>query len=273
MKPSSFRLTERDEILLQAIDRHPLTAEQLLRTSVGFPQPFSQLRLLQRRLKKLADGGLLKSFPYALLTGGAPRYYKLTRRGFHAINGEQAIPPTRRHFEAISPARHVHTHGLGEFLVCISVALSRRKFRWSKFARENSVKIETELGVAFPDCAFQIQNSQSNYNYFVEFDTGSERIRSTQDVESIERKLRIYDAYQLRYKALDPRRPVVVFVTKSPERLSHILQAAQEVLKNPRRTVIVGTTLKRCLLASDPLSEGFQDNRGRSRGLLPATKR
>ena len=54
-------------------------------------------------------------------------------------------------------------------------------------------------------------------------DNGTERIRSPQDVESIERKVRGYDLHQSSTPSFDHGRFVVLFVTtRSSDRLVHI---------------------------------------------------
>ena len=90
------------------------------------------------------------------------------------------------------------------------------------------------------------------FNFVVELDNGTERVRSRRDVESIERKLRGYDAHQAQFEALDPQRYLVLFVTtRSQQRLQHILDVATLVMQNQQRTVFIGTDLK-SFLEDDP---------------------
>ena len=69
-------------------------------------------------------------------------------------------------------------------------------------------------------------------SFFVELDNSTERIRSQKELESWERKIRFYDEYQY---ASGRRYRVLVVTTRSTERLSHILAAAAELVRNPRR--------------------------------------
>lgn len=267
-----LHITERDLELLAAIDFHPLTAEQLLRLSDTFEEPFTQLRLLQRRLKRLSDAGFVRSRPFATTTGASPHYFKLTRVGFRALHGEREPLPTRRFFEEIAQGHHHHTRCLGDFLVHTMVHAGSCGAVLRNFTRENDLRIESDGLTLFPDCTFQLALPGGQvFSYLVELDNGSERIRSAINTESIERKIRGYDAYQSRFHALDPMRPVVLFITtRSSERTRHILDAARQSMNNPNRTVFLAAELRTFLTASNPLFDVcLTDNRGRKRGLLP----
>lgn len=268
-----LHITERDLELLAAIDVHPLTAEQLLCLSRTFREPFSQLRLLQRRLKRLTDASFIRSWPFTTTTGASPHYFKLSRTGFRVVYGEHHALPTRRYFEAIAPGHHHHTRCLGDFLVHVLIHAETGSATVRNFTRENDVRIESDGLLLFPDCTFQLALPTGQvFRYLVELDNGSERIRSAINTESIERKIRGYDAYQSRFDALDPLRPVVLFITtRSSERTQHILEAARAVMTNPNRTVFLAAELRTFLAAADPMNlVCLTDNRGRKRGLLPS---
>ena len=271
-----FQMTERDLELLAAIDLHPLTADQLLRFSQTFQQPFTQLRLLQRRLKRLCDAGCLRSWPYSTTTGASPHYFKLSRAGYRRLHDDDDLHPTRRYFEEIAAGHHHHTRCLGDFLVHVLGCLAHHDAKLQNFTRENETRIDADGLTLFPDCTFQLSlPSGQVFRYIVELDNGSERIRSAMNIESIERKIRGYDAYQSKFDALDPSRPVVLFITtRSSERTRHILNAARRIMSNPNRTVFLATELRLILAATDSLREVcLTDNRGRRRGLLPSTIR
>ncbi|MCM2374704.1 replication-relaxation family protein [Aporhodopirellula aestuarii] len=268
-----LHITDRDLELLGAIELHPLTAEQLLRLSNTFRQPFTQLRLLQRRLKRLADSGIIRSWPYSTTTGASPHYFKLNRTGFRLLHGEYEPLPKRRYFEAIAAGHHHHTRCLGDVLVHVLNNIISSGAVLQNFTRENSCRIDADGFILFPDCTFQLSlQSGHKFRYFVELDNGTERIRSAIHTESIERKIRGYDAYQSQFDALDPLRPVVLFITtRSSERTRHILAAARKTMRNPKRTVFLVTDLRTFLSAADPISDVcLTDNRGRQRGLVPA---
>ncbi len=270
------QLTPRDVALFEAIDRHPFSTDQLFRLSATFAEPFTQDRLLRRRLQQLREAGLLQSWPLATVgRGGAPHYWKLTRASYQWLQGDEATLPTRRFFEAIAPGHHHHTRCLGDFLVQTFVAAHRQGIAVRHFARENSVTLEAGGFIVVPDCAFQLHTSDGRLlHYCIELDNGTERVRSRLDVESIERKLRGYDAHQSQFAALDPQRYLVLFVTtRSRDRLTHILDLAGRVMRNPQRTVFVGIALDEYLNSDDPSGDALlTDHRGLKRALVPIAR-
>lgn len=271
----SLIIGPRDVELLTLIDQHPFTADQILQISETFPHPFTHVRLLRRRLSQLRGRGLVKSFPYAILSnGGSPHYWKLTRDGWKFLNGKHLATPKRRYFEATSPGHHFHTLSLAQLLTHLLIQAHRQGVELRHFARENSLKLEAAPFTLFPDCAFQLVTPDGRtFNLVVELDNGTERVRSKLDVESIERKLRGYDAHQSQFEALDPERYLVLFVTtRSQQRLKHILDLAAMVMQNPQRTVFIGSDLK-TFLENNPFRQPmFHDHRGLKRNLIPIFK-
>ena len=147
------QLTPRDVALFKALDRHPFTTDQLYRLSAAFAEPFTQERLIRRRLQQLREAGLLRSWPLATVgRGGAPHYWKLTRTGYQWLQGDEAALPSRRFFEEIAPGHHHHTRCLGDFLVQTFVAAHRQGIAVRHFARENSVTLEAAGFIVVPDC-------------------------------------------------------------------------------------------------------------------------
>lgn len=272
MAISNPHLTARDLAVLGSLDRHPFTAGQLLRLSKSFERPFTQERLVRRRLQQLREQGIVRSFPFATVgPGGAPHYWKLTPIGFRWLYGEEVSLPGRRLFEAVSPGHHHHTQSLGEFLVHTLTALQQHQIAISHFARENSLKLEAGGCTLYPDCVLQLQlPGGRTFHYCVELDNGTERVASRLDIESIERKLRGYDAHQSQFSATDPHRYLVLFITtRSADRLRHILAQAASVMRNPNRTVFVGATLAE-YLSVDPCKQAvLRDHRGLKRALVP----
>ena len=114
-------VTDRDLDILLALDRCPLTVRQLFELSETFPgKGFSggSIRSVQDRLHKMRDAGWVRCWPYALAARGAsPQYYKPTLLGYRLLHGEDAQPPTKRHFAEIGVARHHHTHGVNTHTV------------------------------------------------------------------------------------------------------------------------------------------------------------
>ena len=267
------QITLRDLDLLTVIDRHPFTARQLLHLSETFVHPFTHDRLLRRRFAELRKAGLVKDWPLATVSnGGAPHYWKLTRAGFPLVHGREIPLPSRRYFEPLAPGHHHHSFCLGEFLSHVLVAAHREGIAVDHFARENSLKFEAGAFTMYPDCAFQRRHPDGRpFNFVIELDNSTERMRSRMDVESIERKLRGYDAHQSQYDALDSARYVVLFITtRSETRLQHILDLASMVMQNPQRTVFIGVHLPVLLATANPFRQAiFRDHRGLKRTLTP----
>ena len=105
----------------------------------------------------------------------------------------------------------------------------------------------------------------------VELDNGTERVRWQQDIESISRKIKGYDADQSEFDAFDHRRYVVLFVTtRSHIRLTHILRTAADMMRNPQRLVFLGIDFETFLSAENPVTTPcFLDHRGKRFALVP----
>ncbi|TWT51716.1 hypothetical protein KOR42_34030 [Thalassoglobus neptunius] len=275
-KRNRANIGPRDIELLMALDRCPLTVGQLCRLSLSFAAPFNDESNLRRRLRALANAGLLKSWRYSIASEGqSPKYFKLSRDGYRMLYGFDAVLPRRRYFEEIRPGHHHHTFCLAELVVRLITTGQREGTRVRHFARENSVKLVANGFTLFPDCAFQlVTRDGQEFNFVVELDNGTERIRTAKDVESIERKLRGYDAHQSQFASSDRQRYLVLFVTtRSSERTKRILDLAALVMQNPQRTVFLACDLP-TLDQHDPFEKPvFVDHRGLKRTLLPITSR
>ena len=276
-KKPRIQIGPRDEALLASLEYSPFTATQLLKLSQTFSSPFTDEHTLRRRMRQLNTAGLVRAFPYAVASlGRSPSYFKLTQAGFRHVHGSETVLPHRRYFEAVSDAHHHHTFALAEFLVRLFRAADDCGAIVEEFFRENSVSIEANGHRLRPDCAFQISvPGRSPLRFVVELDNGSERVRSQLDVESIERKIRGYDAHQQGLSAFDPARHVVLFVTtRSEVRLRAILDAIRQLTSNPQRRIFLGTTLEEFLAAKSPLSERcFVDAKSRRVAMIPQQKR
>lgn len=273
-KSSHIQIGPRDTEILLALDRCPLTSGQILKVSQTFPSPFSDGNNLRRRLRSLTEAGFIQNWPYAVASDGrSPRYFKLTRDGYVTLYGPSAAPPNRRYFEEIRPGHHHHTRSLADFLVHTLTCGHKHGMRIRQFARENSFSLTTGSFTLYPDAAFQMLTPDGrDYNFVVELDNGTERVRSKQDVESIERKLRGYDAHQSRYGVHDRGRYLVLFVTtRTQERVDHILNTARAVMSNAQRTVFLATDLTTFLQCDPIVTPVLADNRGDFRTLVRAT--
>jgi hypothetical protein len=271
-KHSILQFSDRDTEILTALARTPLTPSQLFILSDSFAQPFHNEQNVRRRLRELRTASLVQSFPYAVASDGrSPNYFKLTRTGYRMFYGIDAPLPKRRFFEPIRDGHHHHTRCLADFIVHTIAVAQRNGFDVRHFSAENSVCIDVPPFKLFPDSAFQLAAPGGRtFNFVVELDNGTERVRSKIDTESIERKIRGYDRHQSAFSAIDPQRYMVLFVTtRSGSRLRYMLDLAQECMINPQRTVFLGIDLRSFLDCPNPLLHSvWLDNHGKQRPLV-----
>ena len=197
--PTKRRLTARDTEILLALDRCPLTVEQVLKLSETFRQQrFTSPRSVQDRLKKLCDAGWVRRWPYATASrSGTPDYCKLTLLGYRLLYGANARAPTKRYFNEVALAHQHHTHSLSEFVVHTAVAAHRQGIAMKNFSRENTLRLQVAEENLFPDCAFELHTRDGQqFNFLVELDNGTERVRSDKDADSWQRKIRLYEQLQ-----------------------------------------------------------------------------
>lgn len=261
-------LTARDIEILQALDRCPLTAEQILAVSQTFALPFTSERRVRERLFQLTEAGRVQRWQYATAGQGAPNYYTLSRLGFRLLNGGGAAPPSKRAFGPVSISQQHHARCLADFIVQTAVSAHRNGVDFSGFYRENTLCLRAGDDCLYPDSAFQlVERDGSGFGFFAEIDAGTERIRSPKDVESWERKIRTYD----RIQDLSPKRfRVLIVSTRSRDRVSHILDLAGTLVRNPQRTLFYGISLPEYLAQANAIrSACFRDHRGRSAALVP----
>jgi Replication-relaxation len=264
-----FRLiTERDLEILTALDHSPLTAIQILKLSKTFTLPFTHERRVRARLHLLCEAGRVRRWPYATAGRGVPNYYTLTLIGYRILHGEDAQPPMKRMFGPVGLAKQRHTQSLAEFIIHTLVCAHQNGLTVSNVARENSLRLVIDDDTLFPDCSFQLNDASGQiYHFFVEIDGGSERIRSPKDIDSWERKIRLYDQLQDR---MDHRFRVLIVSIESTIRVGHILSTAATLMRNPQRSLFYGTSLPEYLLHSNPLRQAcFQTHRGDQVPLIP----
>jgi hypothetical protein len=262
-------LTPRDIDILQSLDRCPLTARQLLKMSAAFTSPFTNERKVRARLQQLAACGRVRAWPLLSAGHGVPNYYTLSRRGYELLYGSDAAPPSKRAFRAVGLAHQQHTYWLAEFIVHTAVCAHRAGIAFTGFCRENTLRLEVGEEHLYPDCAFVLRtNEGQEFQFLVELDNRTERIRSDKDADSWQRKIRLYEALQDR----SPQRFRVLAVAtrSSHERTRHILDLAAELARNPGRSLFYGITLDQYLGHADALqSPTFLDHRGRQVPLVP----
>jgi len=261
-------VTDRDLDLLEALDRCPLTARQLLKVSRTFRRPFTSERKARARLQRLRTAGRVRSWPLLVAARGG-NYYTLAREGYRLLYGPAALPPARRSFGPVGVAHQQHTHALAEFIVHAAVGAHEAGVHLGGFCRENSVRLAVGPESLAPDCAFQVQAADGGtFQFFVELDNRSERIRSAKDADSWQRKIRLYEAFQ---DACPRRFRVLAVCTRGGERLGHILGAAASLARNPARSLFYAISLPEFLHQAAPLtSTCFLDHRGRRVALVPA---
>jgi len=267
--PALTLLTPRDLEILTALDRTPLTAEQLLKLSRTFPRPFGSDRMVRERLQSLVAARWVRCAHYATASSGAsPKYYFLSRTGFHVLYGEAAEPPTKRLFSPLGIARHHHSRALADFVTHTLVAAHQAGVAFTTFYRENTLRISIGDECLYPDCSFQLLLPDGRaFNYLVELDNGTERICSQHDTDSWDRKLRLYNRLQ---ELADERFRVLVVATRSPLRLRHILAWAATVTPNPLRTLVCGVGLAEYLSHDCPLHTAcFRNHWEQPVSLLP----
>jgi hypothetical protein len=266
----------RDIDILTALARCPLTAEQLLKMSQTFQQPFKHERNVRRRLQDLGESGWVCSWQYATNSRTCgPKYYRITPATFRLLNGPDARLPRRRHFGEVAISRQAHTRALSDFIVHMLVAAHAADMTCDEFYRENLYEVSVGEESLLPDCAFALTTpAGKTFRFVVEIDCGTERLQSNKDVESIERKIRLYDAHQSQTDAFSPDRFVVLFVTtKNRSRLDHILDVAGSVINNPNRRLVCGVHLGDFLQSEEAIAESlFRDHRKTSLSLIPVTK-
>ena len=265
--PSTTLLTARDLAILTALDRCPLTAEQMLAVSQTFDVPFTSERRVRERLQQLVAAGRVRRWLYATAGRGALGYYTLSRLGHELLRSGEGVFAPKRAFGPVGLARQFHTLRLADFIVHLAVSSHGAGLRLSGFCRENSVCLAVGNECRFPDCAFQLLlPSGFPFSFFVELDNSTEAIRSDKDRESWARKLRFYDAFQ---DVAPVRFRVLVVATRSTERVQHILSAAKTILRNPQRRLIYGVRLDDFLARPDAVTAPcFHDHLGRRRALV-----
>jgi hypothetical protein len=261
-------VTARDLDVLTALARCPLTCEQLLKLSETFAHPFTDLRRVRERLQILVAAGRVRQWRYATADRGAPNYYALSPLGYRILHGDDASQPPKRSHGPIGIAHQHHARSLAEFIVHTAVSAHRTGVSLSGFYRENTVRLSVGDESLFPDCGFQLIDPDGRaFSFFVEVDGGTERIRSANDLDSWERKIRLYDHFQDHATKLFR---VLIISIRSTLRVGHILDAAARLQRNPHRSLFYGINLPAYLAETEPLQTPcFRDHRGRAVPLLP----
>ncbi len=223
-----WQKTLRDDDIMLALTRCPLTAEDLLALSQTWLQPFTSLRRVQERMKDLTTVGQLHSWRYATTgQGGGRLYYKLTLAGYRTVMQDDEIkPPTKRFFKEMSPGRHRHQQALSKFVVQTYVAAQHRGIDVIDFHAENTFKIECGERPIFPDAHFKfLLPNGKQLTYCVELDNSTERVFSYKDNDSITSKMQRYLVDMIG----TPDYRVLFVITGAKERKQNIIEAARQL--------------------------------------------
>jgi hypothetical protein len=262
-------LTPRDIDVLAWLARTPLTNDQLLRLSTTFAAPFRSDSRVRGRLLRMRAAGWVRRYRYATSERGTPAdYYKLTLAGYRILQGESAESPTKRFFDELKLGRHHHAKSLADVLVHTATSAHQSVIRMSDIHPENTLRLEIGSERLYPDGAFSLTTSSGRgFNFCLELDCGTEALRSTKDRDSIERKIRFYDRYQ---DTASERFRVLFVVTRSEDRLAHILETAGKVVRNTRRSLCYGVLLEDSLRCPEALtSPCFRGQRVEPVALIP----
>jgi len=263
-------VTPRDLEILTALDRTPLTALQLLELSRTFDHAFGSERMVRERLQALCAAGWARSAHYATaVQGAAPKYYFLTTVGYSLVHGPNAASAPKRSFVPLPVTRHRHSRALADFVVQMYVAAHAANILVENYYPENLLRLTVDGESLCPDGAFELRTTDGKqYNFVVELDCSTERVASTRDADSWQRKIRLYDRLQ------DLNHPnrfrVLVLCTGGRERLRHILATAATLFRNPQRALLYGVPLPEFLSQADSLrTKCFRDHLQRAVALVP----
>ncbi len=246
--------TPRDNAIYAALERGPHTAEQLLKVSQTWTEPFTSDRCVRLRMQKLTAAGRVRQSWYAIAgPGGSPAYYQLTLEGYRILLQDQAAePPTKRYFAEVSVSMHRHMRRLMDAVVHTLVAAHRLDLRLVNFARESTSVLWVDDQPLSPDCGFDLVTPKGkSFTFYYEIDNSTETIRSASVEKTIERKLLLYDRHRDGFPRGQGYR--VVFFTKSQDRRDHILQAAAALVSNPDRSLFYAAVLDDYLSHNDAL--------------------
>lgn len=263
-------LQTRDFHLLYALFLTPLTIDQLQRFSVTWPEPLPQRRVLQRRLQQLEQAGLIGGFYYAFRgPGSSPRYFKLTRHGYESLAESEGVStPRKGFFSEVSPVHHTHTFGLAEIIIKLFVSCHQHGSLVIACHPENTLPLEPGRPATSPDFSCDILAGTERFHFYFEYDRRTERLRSIDDPDSIESKIRRYDTWLS--KSQNGR---VVFLCDERgghKRVRSILKTCSDVLVSDQRELVYAATAADFLSVRSPAVQAvFRNHRGKDVCLIP----
>ena len=265
------RKQARDQYLLSSLYLTPLTVDQLLKLSRSWPQPFFHWHTLYRRLERLRSAGWLRRWRYAVtIDGASPSYYKLSPKGYREMAEKiRSRPPGKYSFSQITDPWH--TYRLSQFIVKTFLAARAFRVTLEECYPDKTIPLEGDGPTLYPDFVFTIRaHNGERFHYCLELDNNTQTIRSMTNLESLEWKIRRYEAYQ--YAAVDRGHNFrVLFITSGGcTHAKNIAKAAAEILLEPRRELVLCCRIQDYLQAMNPLTQRlFVSNRGQRAAMLP----
>lgn len=257
----AFQLTHRDEQTLFALQKLPLTSQQLYRLSQTFSHSFPSERVLRRRMRRLEEEGMARRFYYAFPSDGRnPAYWRLTRRSFRLINGltGEAPLPRRSFFSPMGVSLHFHSHRTSEIVVELLVQAYRNGIAVGELSVESNLTLNDGEWLT-PDAKLILLTPDGRLlRFMIEVDTGTERVATLQKIpSSIQKKLEFYERY--RRCSSEPFR-VLFVTTSSKQRALNILRFGACLSHNQSAQSIYAAFLPDVLEATDCLTEQVFSN-------------
>ncbi|MEM9941567.1 MAG: replication-relaxation family protein [Planctomycetota bacterium] len=265
MKSQNTKITHRDMEVFDILKLLPLTTTQIFRISQAFSFPFPSERVVYRRMQKLASGGLARRFYFAFPSSGRnPLYWRLTNKSFQLTSeANQLTQKHRRSVASIGVSLHFHSHQLSEFLICLLLSAKKSAVDLQELKVESPISLGNDGESIIPDASFAFAAPDGGeFRFFVELDTGTERVATLQRVpSSIQKKLEFYE--RLRQQSTEPFR--VLFVTTSSERrATNILRFSDRMSTNPTSRLIYAAHLPRLLQQNNCVTgQAFLDHKQR----------
>lgn len=247
---NSVALSQRDLALLRLMEMTPVTAAQVRKASVTFPEePFRDERRVRERLQALCQARFVQAWPAAVSGGGLMHYYRLTAAGYRLLHSDEQQHPARAVVSEVAPSRFQHAMATAEIIVHTLVACHASRVRVAKFHGDGLLTLTVGEHVQQPDCHFQFEQGGRYFNVLFEVDNATEPIDSPR-ANSIKSKLLGYEAYQdwvwhnWKQSGRPGARPYfrVVFLTRGAERARHMLWLAGQIARNRDRRLCYAAT-------------------------------
>lgn len=232
-----MRLTPRDRFVLARQARYYLTARLLVELSQLCPQPFADVKHVQRRMLRLFQAGLVRR-DRRLTTG--EYYYFLSPLGAQlAASEDEDNRFTGRVTNRMRPAFQEHEMMLAHVLVKLELDAAKLKVKILHLLRDGqftaTVDLDGQARRLQPDATVVLRIKGRARLFFFELDRSTERGRSTSRIatgsfrDKVVRYSRFFDTFQnhplLRELNVDSFR--VLTICRSPERSRNLRDVAQ----------------------------------------------